>query len=68
MARKWCEVAPFFLRAIFLLLRHRGVHPPFLVHASGAVALKVAQVPSTAVMSTLTSAPQSTEMMEPCSQ
>ena len=53
MARKWRELAPFYFRAtateplFFTFTPPRRV-PPFLVRASGAVALKVAQVPSTA--------------------
>ena len=40
MVRKWHELAPLF----FTLAPPRRA-PPFLVRASGAVALKVAQVP-----------------------
>ena len=53
MARKWRELAPFYFRAtatapLFFTLAPPGRAPPFLVRASFAVALKVAQVPSTA--------------------
>ena len=48
LVQKWRELAPFYFRAtatapLFFLLA-----PPFSVRASGAVAIKVAQVPSTA--------------------
>ena len=53
MVPKWRELAPFFLRGtanapLFFTLAPPRRAPPFLVRASGAVALKVAQVPSTA--------------------
>ena len=53
MARKLRELAPFFSRAtttapLFFNLAPPRRAPPFLVRASGAVAVKVAQVPSTA--------------------
>ena len=52
MARKWRELAPSFFHAtattpLFFKLAPPRYAPPFLVCASGAVALKVAQVPST---------------------
>ena len=53
MARKWRKLAPFYFRApatapLFFALGPPRHAPPFSVRASGAVALKVAQVPSTA--------------------
>ena len=53
MARKCRELASFFSRAIattplFFTLAPPRCAPPFLVHASCAVTIKVAQVPSTA--------------------
>ena len=53
MARKWRELAPIFLRASATAPFYFTFPPPrralpFSVRASGAVALKVAQVPSTA--------------------
>ena len=49
LVQKWLELAPLYFRAtaIFTFLPPRRA-PPFLVRTSGAVALKVAQVPSTA--------------------
>ena len=52
MAWKWWELASFYLHAtatapLFFALAPPRRAPPFSVHASGAVALKVAQVPST---------------------
>ena len=51
MARKWRELAPFYFRATttrhFFTFAPPRTAPPLLVRASGAVALKVAQVPST---------------------
>ena len=52
MAPKWRELAPFYFRAtattlLFFALAPPLRMPPFSVHASGAVALKVVQVPST---------------------
>ena len=56
MARKWRELAPFYFPAtatapLFFALAPPQRSPPFSVHASGAVALKVAQVPSTGLIS-----------------
>ena len=53
MARKWRELAPFYFRTtatapLFFPLAPQRRAPPFSVSASGAVALKVAKVPSTA--------------------
>ena len=52
LVRKWRELAPFFLappppRHYFFTLAPSRRAPPFIVRASGVVALKVAQVPST---------------------
>ena len=52
MMRKWRELAPFYFRAtaaapLFFTLAPPRRAPPFSVHASGVVAVKVAQVPST---------------------
>ena len=52
MVRKWCELVPFYFRAtatvpFFFALAPPPSAPPFSVRASGALALKVAQVPST---------------------
>ena len=52
MVRKWRELAPFYFRAtatapLFFTLAPPRHAPPFSVRACGAVALKVAQVPST---------------------
>ena len=58
MARKWHELAPFnfcataTVRLFFALVPPRHA-PPFSVRASGAVVLKVAQVPSTACVTGL---------------
>ena len=54
MARKWHELAPFYFRVtayapLFFNLAPLQRAPPFLVHASGAVALKLAHVPSTVI-------------------
>ena len=53
LIRKWHELTPFYFRTtatapLFFTLAPPRRAPPFLVRASGAVALKVAQVPSTA--------------------
>ena len=58
MTRKWRELAPFYFRATATALLFLALAPPrrapprrtppFSVRTSGAVALKVAQVPSTA--------------------
>ena len=55
MAQKWRELAQFFFshhchRTIIFYFSATATAPPFSVRASGAVALKVAQVPSTAKM------------------
>ena len=52
MARKWQELAPFYFRAtatapLFLAIAPPRRGPPFSVRTSGAVALKLVQVPST---------------------
>ena len=52
MARKWRELALFIFRTtatspLFFTLVPLPRVPPFSVRASGTVALKVAQVPST---------------------
>ena len=52
MARKWRKLAQFIFRAtakapLFFTLASPLRAPPFSIRASGAVALKVAQVPST---------------------
>ena len=52
MARKWRKLAPFYFRAtatdpLFFVLAPPRRATPFSVRTSGAVALKVAQVPST---------------------
>ena len=52
MARNWRELAPFYFRAtattpLFFNLAPPQRAPPFLIRASGAAALEVAQVPST---------------------
>ena len=53
MAQKWRKLAPFYFRAtatdpLFFVLAPPRRATPFSVRTSGAVALKVAQVPSTA--------------------
>ena len=55
MVRKWRELSPYYSRAtataplfFYLVSPRRAL--PFLVLASGVVALKVAQVPSTEVV------------------
>ena len=55
MAQKWHELALSFFRAsatapLFVKLAPPRRAPPFLVCASGAVALTVAQVPSTGLL------------------
>ena len=52
MALQWRELAPLYFRAtaiatLFFALAPPRRAPPFSVRASGAVALKMAQVPST---------------------
>ena len=49
--QKWRELAPlyFYATAPFFTFGPPRRAPPFLVHASGAVALKLAHVPSTVI-------------------
>ena len=52
LVRKWRKLAPFYFRAtatvpLFFVLAPPRRATPFSVRTSGAVALKVAQVPST---------------------
>ena len=51
LVQKWRELVPFYFRVtatapLFFALAPLRRAPPFSVRASGAVALKVAQVPS----------------------
>ena len=54
LARKWRKLVPFYFRATATAPFFFTFATPFSVGASGAVALKVAQVPSTAHDGTVT--------------
>ena len=52
LGQKWLELAPFFFHANstnFFTLAPMRCAPPFFGRTSGAVALKLAQVPSTVI-------------------